>query len=139
MSRPWETVASTARPWEQGAGANRLISIYREAVTSTAGVQPVQEFNGAQAAPVATNVPCLIEVDRERGRPLGDVPGDIEARTTWRMFIRAGDALAAGLAAAAALRTRDMITDDAGRRFQVAQAFWHSLNGWQLRGELLEA
>jgi hypothetical protein len=137
--RPWEAVASTARPWEEGAGMNRVISIGREAGTTGPGVQPVQELNGSQRGNIATGVPCSIEIDRERGKPMGDVPGDIQSRTTWKIFIQPGDAVAATLNSTGAILTRDVLTDDIGVKYQVSQAWWHWLNGWQIRAEMLQA
>jgi hypothetical protein len=140
--RPWERVRSGARPWEEGGLANRTISIARENLNTGAGIQPVQEFNGAQRAlvnPIATKVPCSIEIARDRGRPLGEEPGDIQARSTWRVMIAPGDATAANLAAAGAIQTRDVLTDDAGLTYQVAQPEWHVLGGWRIAAELLQA
>lgn len=136
--RPWEAVGSSVRAWEHGGVVNRVISISRENVTSTAGVQPVQEFNGTQRSTIATGILCGIEINRERGIPLAEEPGDVQARTTWKILIEPGDAVSP-INAAGAIQTRDIVTDDVGLSYQVSQAWWDVMSGWQLRAELLQA
>jgi hypothetical protein len=116
----------------------RRIAIWREALTTTAGIQPVQEFNGTQRARVATGVPCTIQINRDRGRPTGQEPGDTQSRSTWRVVISASNALAHKLRGPSAILTRDVLTDDGGLNYQVSEAAWSPL-GWAIRAELLQA
>lgn len=116
----------------------RTVTITRETATTTAGLQPMQEFNGAQVTTIAASIPCGIAINRDRGKPLTEVPGDTQARSTWKITIGAANAHVAGVNAPNSILTRDELIDDAGLHYQVAQSEWTPL-GWNIRAELLMA
>lgn len=138
--RPWEMVASNARPWEEGGLGNRTVTINRPNPTAPAiGLQPVVEYTPSQFTLIASGIPCCIEMKRQSGSPLGQQPGDSWHRIAWSIFIDAGDAAVYQLEAAGLIRERDVLTDDAGFRYQVEAAYWHALYGWNLLCEKLQA
>jgi hypothetical protein len=116
----------------------RTVAISRPNTTTTAGVQPFQDGTPAQETSVATGLPASIQVDHDGGKPLANVALDARASGTWRIFIPQGAASIAGVGTPETIRDTDIITDDAGVRYQVVHPYWNSL-GWQLRCERLKA
>jgi hypothetical protein len=115
----------------------RTVALYRPTSSGTAtGVQPVQEFRLTDATEIAAAIPCSIQFKTEGGRPLTEQAGDVRTRAEWAVFIPLGPARAKGIGAPGQILGGDILVDDAGTRYQVAQPYWNSL-GWQLRAELL--
>lgn len=116
----------------------RTVAISRPNGTTTAGVQQFQDGTAAQETPIASGLPASIQIDRNAGKPLGEVPLDPAFRGAWRVFIPQPAAAMAGVGAPETIRDTDIVTDDAGVRYQVTHPYWNSL-GWQLRCERLRA
>jgi hypothetical protein len=117
----------------------RTITLYRPTTSGSAtGVQTVQEYTLAQMTRIAVGIACSIQYSVEGGRPLGDEPGDVRTRQEWAVYVPIFAASSAGLNAPGLILARDTLIDDAGAKYQIAQASWDVL-GWQIRAELLAA
>lgn len=108
----------------------RTISVYRSTYSTAPGAQSYSAPNQDQT--IATGLPASIQLKKERGKPITDLPGDASAKTFWTILIPAASA-GIGL-----IRSRDIIVDELGVRYQVSAPYWNSL-GYGLLVELLEA
>lgn len=81
---------------------------------------------------IATGLPASIQLNRERGRPKAGLPGDVAENTFWKVLIPAS------AAANGVIRSRDIITDDLGIRYQVEGSYFNSL-GYNILAERLES
>lgn len=108
----------------------RTVAITRPNGQAGVGVQPYGGETPTNETPVASGLPASIQLQKDRGKPAADLPADA-GKTTWRVFIPAASA-ALGL-----IKTRDIVTDDLGQRYQVVGPYWNSL-GHNLLVERLE-
>jgi hypothetical protein len=129
MARPWESVSP--RPWEAAQPIyDRTVSIRRlktEAGAGATGNIGLGGYSGAEQPTTSpagetilfTNVPASIQ-SKSLGQTLHPlVPGDVSQRPQWVIEIPSY----AGLVRYA-IRDRDIILDDEGYRYGVAQNRW---------------
>lgn len=111
----------------------RTVAVRRPPAALADGVQPgYGGLDPAAEAPVLSGLPASIQESATAGATGAQLPSDARSATTWRVFIPKR-----ACADPAAIRTRDVLVDDLGRRFQVVAAYFNSL-GWNCRVELLE-
>jgi hypothetical protein len=88
-------------------------------------------IDAAQMSEIVASAPASVQRKGTGARnPMG-LPGDATPYR-WAILIPASAGIAPGV-----IQDRDIVTDDLGRRFQVAADYTHSL-GWSLDGERLE-
>lgn len=80
---------------------------------------------------IASGISANIQLNKQHGNQVVNLPGD-GARTLWKILMPAYQA-PLGL-----IQSRDIVTDDAGVRYQVVAPYWNSL-GHNLLCERLEA
>ncbi|WP_186122368.1 hypothetical protein [Burkholderia gladioli] len=110
----------------------RTITISRQAVTTGGGLQPYAGANSVAEEVLFSGKPASIQLAKERGKPEIGLPADA-GKTLWKVLMP----LSAGVPAGAVLRG-DIVTDDAGQRYQVWAPYVNSL-GPDLLVERLEA
>lgn len=110
----------------------RTISIRRQPVQTGGGVQPYGGTDPTTEVVIFSGKPASIQLAKERGKTDADLPADA-SRTLWRVLMP----LSAGVLAGSVLRG-DIVTDDAGQRYQVWAPYVNSL-GPNLLVERLEA
>jgi hypothetical protein len=109
----------------------RVVGITRPTQAMSPGINGYGGQVPSTETAVASGLPASIQYVKQRGPEEARLPGDSH-KTEWRVFIPLA-AIARGL-----IETRDIVTDDAGQRYQVIAPYWDSL-GYQLTCELLEA
>jgi hypothetical protein len=110
----------------------RTVSISRQQLATTGGVQPYGGMDPTQEQAIYRNLSASIQLARERGKPEAGLPADAN-KTLWRVMMP----LSAGVTAGSVLRG-DIVTDDAGQRYMVWAPYVNSL-GPNLLVERLEA
>jgi len=105
----------------------RTISVYRNAASASAGLQPYSDAIAPTL--VASGIPATIDLKKESGVQPAGLPGDTARRTYWNINFPG----ALGL-----VLDRDIIVDDLGQRYQVTGAYWTML-GYQVLAERLES
>lgn len=109
----------------------RTITITRPNPTNTVGAAPYSGEVRSDETTIVMGLPASIQHRRKGSSTHGtELPSDAP-RTDWVIFIPKSQA-ARGLIA-----ERDIVTDDLGKRYQVAAAYWDSL-GYQLPVSLLQ-
>ncbi|WP_234775179.1 hypothetical protein [Paraburkholderia tropica] len=111
----------------------RTITITRQPVQTGGGVQPYGGSNPETEQILFSNLPASIQQTSTSAKPDANLPADAHSRSIWRVFMP----LSAGVAAGSVLRG-DIVTDDAGQRYQVWAPYVNSL-GPNLLVERLEA
>lgn len=109
----------------------RTIAIHRPAGQAGVGALGYGGQVVAQEAVIATDVAASIQLEREGQRNSTGLPGDGK-QASHSVFIRRA-ALALGT-----VRSRDIVIDDLGKRYQVLDPYWDSL-GHRLAVLVLEA
>lgn len=107
----------------------RLISITRPATNTAIGATGYQGLDPANETLIDSGIPASIQEQKDGRRPSEGLPGDTYARTVWYVYTfryRFG-----------IIKTRDIVTDDLGNRFQVTGDYDDSL-GTRLECERLE-
>lgn len=94
------------------------------------GLRPYSGEVRTDESIIATNLPASIQQRRKSASAHGELPSDAP-KSDWAIFIPKRSA-ALGL-----ITERDIVTDDLGKRYQVAAAYWDSL-GYQLLVMLLQ-
>lgn len=111
----------------------RTISIGRQLLSTTVGVQPYGGMDPTQEQVIYRGLPASIQQTSTGARPDANLPADARSRSIWRVLMP----LSAGVTAGSVLRG-DIVTDDAGQRYQVWAPYVNSL-GANLLVERLEA
>lgn len=109
----------------------RVISITRPQVDSAVGKI---EYGGQlpiREVPIRSSVTAAIQAKSQSSKPNASLPGDASKRTLWNILIPP-NALPLGT-----IRTRDVIADEIGTRYQIISPAWTSL-GYNLICEKLE-
>ncbi len=111
--------------------------LYPRTISITRPTQPIGEGAvgyGAEEVStetqIASGIQASIQLNKQRGKQDAGLPGDSE-KTLWKILIPP-QAVANGV-----IESRDIVTDDAGLRYQVSGPYWNSL-GYNLLCELLE-
>src|SRR5690348_10147072 len=91
----------------------RTVTISRPATLSDSEVGSInyQDLDASTETTIATNVAASIQQARMESKPSANLPGDIASGTSWNIFM---PSLAKDV-----LQDNDIITDDAGIRYQV--------------------
>lgn len=108
----------------------RTIAITRPVAQTGVGAVGYGGLQAASETQVAAGLPASIQFEKDRGKPMADIPGDA-GKTLWHVLMPLS-AAALGL-----IKTRDIVTDDLGQRYQVITPYWNSL-GHNLLVERLE-
>lgn len=111
----------------------RTIAISRPPATLSNGTQP--GYNGVSAAsetPIVSGLPASIQESATSGATSAGLPSDARTSVYWRILIPKR-----ACSVPDAIKNKDSVTDDLGRRFQVIAAYYNSL-GFNLRVEQLE-
>ncbi|ACR29148.1 Hypothetical protein bglu_1g20420 [Burkholderia glumae BGR1] len=111
----------------------RTISISRQAVSTAGGLKPYSGADPVAEQVLFSGLPASIQQTSTSAKPDANLPADARSRSIWRVFMP----LSAGVPAGAVLRG-DIVTDDAGQRYQVWAPYVNSL-GPNLLVERLEA
>ena len=98
----------------------RTISVSRAAVAVEFGASPYSGESQAEESFVIQGVPASIQLKRPSGKQETGLPAGA-AKTTWRVFIPLG-AMDFTI-----VKTRDIVTDDLGNRFQVLANYANSM------------
>lgn len=109
----------------------RTISITRPGTQPGFGAQGYGGELPSTETRVATGLPASIQLAKERGKPDAGLPADA-GRTLWKVLMPLSAALAPG-----SVVRGDIVTDDAGQRYQVWAPYVNSL-GPNLLVERLE-
>jgi hypothetical protein len=110
----------------------RVVSIVRQPVATGGGVQPYGGMQPSEEVTLYTGLPASIQLAKERGKPEANLPADA-GKTLWKVLMP----LSAGVTVGSVLRG-DIVTDDAGQRYQVWAPYINSL-GPNFLVERLEA
>lgn len=113
--------------------------LYPRTIGITRPTQPVgfgnvgyaAELPSTEEAVTYAGIPASIQFDKSKGMQDAKLPGD-SGKTLWKIMIPSRS-LAVG-----SVVTRDVVTDDAGVRYQVVAPYWNSL-GYNLLCELMES
>ncbi|HJP68279.1 MAG TPA: hypothetical protein VJ846_05200 [Sphingomicrobium sp.] len=110
-----------------GLRCTQTLSFSRPAIDQAAGLQPYPrpEIDTAYA----TGIPGVLNVKKETGRPVADLPGDNALRTFYSAFFYLPDGV---------VQERDQATDENGNNYQVISAQF-GLFGYEALFELVEA
>jgi hypothetical protein len=73
------------------------------------GLSPMDESS------IASGIPANIQIDKGSRTPVAKLPGDATYESIWKIIFKGPNGLT---------QTRDIITDELGRRFQVVSADW---------------
>lgn len=111
----------------------RTIAITRPVPIAAAGDVGYSGASADSETPIASGIPCSIQFKKPSGGLAAHLPADVVAKSMWVVFIPLGAAISLG-----AVNDRDLVTDDLGKRYQVAADYWNSL-GYALVCERLEA
>lgn len=109
----------------------RVVIITRSAVATEFGKGEYSGESSAKEQIVAENIPASIQLRNPSGKPETGLPGDTSRKSNWRVLIPL-NALGHGV-----VKTRDIITDDLGERYQVSANYYNSL-GANFLAEKLE-
>lgn len=119
---------------------DRTVSITRPNPTAAAGdagylgpeaVNETVVLGGASGTTPLTTIAASIQYDRSGNHPLAGLPADTESRSTWRIFLDPASGVRPEQ-----IQRNDIVTDDAGLRYQVDAPFYSPL-GLQIRAEFL--
>jgi hypothetical protein len=121
----------------------RTIAVHRaKTVAGTTDAVGLTGYSGAESTTdpanpqgevvLATGIPASIQIGQAGRKKDSALPQDIVFAPTWKIFVPLS-ALAKGV-----VRDRDIVVDDEGYRYEVAQAYWNIL-GYQLISIRLEA
>jgi hypothetical protein len=110
----------------------RTISISRQPTQTGGGIQPYSGMNPTIEEVIFSDLPASIQLAKERGKPESGLPADA-GKTLWKVMMP----LSAGVPAGSVLRG-DIVTDEAGQRYQVWAPYVNSL-GPNFLVERLEA
>lgn len=110
----------------------RLINITRPAQPVKAGANGYSGLLVTSETTILSNIPANIQIDRTGHHSAAGLPSDAIGEPTYKVFIGSGNGIAAGQ-----IRGRDIITDDAGWRYQVVAVEWQPL-AIQIRAQILE-
>ena len=97
----------------------RKASVNRPAEDTGIGVRPYGGLRSVGEATIETNLQCHIQIDREGKTPSAGLPGDAAGQPTWRIIF---PNMPIGT-----VKSRDIIVDDQGVRYQVYAAAWNPL------------
>lgn len=111
----------------------RTITVSRPIPPAGVGVVGYSGTNPTNETVVVAGVPASIQVKRPSSRTANDLPASAPSPILWNVLIPLSANIAVGT-----LKDRDIVTDDAGDRYQVEAAYWNSL-GWSLLSIRLEA
>lgn len=109
----------------------RTVAITRPNGQGGVGAQPYGGLKRTAETPIASNVPANIELQKARAGQEAKLPGDVQQITV--VVIIPVSALARGV-----VQARDVVTDDAGVRYQVIYPDQSSL-GYKLLCERAES
>jgi hypothetical protein len=104
------------------------ISISRPNQNTSIGTQPYSGVARTAETLIASRIAANVYVDRQGQVPVAKLPADAAGQSTWKIVFKGAKGLA---------RSRDIITDELGRRFQVIAADWGSL-ATTCRAQILE-
>lgn len=110
----------------------RVVAIRRPKADAGVGDQGYSAERGVDDEDeVLSGLPASIQIDRQGQANALHLPADAKFQPIWKVFIplRA--------AARGAIKSTDIVVDDAGSRYQVFAPYWNSL-GYQLRCIILE-
>jgi hypothetical protein len=128
---PW--IGVPAPPWATTQALfDRTVAIHRPIKPTAVGAITYGGLLETQETVLFSGIPASIQTNRQRDRPIGNLPGDVLIRAIWNVY------LPLGYANAGQIVERDVVVDDLGRRLQIFAAWAHIL-GWTLNAELLEA
>jgi hypothetical protein len=110
-----------------GLRCTQILSFSRPAINESPGLQPYPrpEIDAAYAA----GIPSVLNVKKETGRPIADLPGDNALRTFYSAFFYLPDGT---------VQERDQASDENGNNYQVISA-QYGLFGYEALLELVEA
>lgn len=110
-----------------GLRCTQTLSFSRPAINESPGLQPYPrpEIDTAYA----TGIPGVLNVKKETGRPVTDLPGDNALRTFYSAFFYLPDGT---------IQERDQATDENGNNYQIISAQF-GLFGYEALFELVEA
>ncbi|MCE9565842.1 MAG: hypothetical protein K8U57_27775 [Planctomycetes bacterium] len=94
------------------------ISISRQNSSAAVGSQPYGGVTRANETVIASGIAANVYVDRQGTSPVAKLPADAAGQSTWKIVFRGPKGLA---------QSRDIITDELGRRFQVTAPDWGPL------------
>lgn len=110
----------------------RAVTIWRLPARTGVGAQPYAGHIRAQEIQQHDQAfPAGIQMRRGGSRPDPDLPDDAAQKTFWRITIPRQ------FIAQGAIRTRDIVIDDLGERYQCAGVAW-SMLGYELHAERLD-
>lgn len=108
----------------------RLIRIDRPHAEGVYGAVGYRGQTETDEGCIARDLPASVQLRRSSGKPDAHLPGDAKL-SNWRIL------LPLGVIDASKVHTRDIVTDDAGERYQIDAAYMTSL-GLQIAAERLE-
>lgn len=111
----------------------RTISISRQPVQTGGGVQPYGGMNPADEQVIFSDLSASIQQTSTSARPDPSLPADARSRSIWRVLMPRSSGVTAG-----SVLRGDIVTDEAGQRYQVWAPYVNSL-GPNLLVERLEA
>ena len=97
----------------------RTADVRRPAADAGVGARPYGGLRTSGETPVATALACHIQLDRQGKNPSAGLPADAVGQPTWRIVF---PTMPRGT-----VKSRDVIVDDAGTRYQVYAAAWNPL------------
>ena len=92
-----------------------------------AGSQPYSALSAASETTIAVGLSARIELWRIGAKPVEHLPADAPMQPLWKVIISWNNPPALGT-----FQLRDVVTDDAGMRYQCVSAEWESGLGWRL-------
>ncbi len=107
----------------------QTLTFARQPQAAQVGVQAYAAMNAPQPQVYALQIPGVLNIKKETGRPIAGLPGDAGLRA----FMNAAFWLPDGL-----VQVRDIVTDENGQRYQVVTVST-GLLGTQALLEVLEA
>ncbi|WP_435018488.1 hypothetical protein TA3x_000462 [Tundrisphaera sp. TA3] len=96
----------------------RTITIRRQQDDDSPGEQVYSGLLESKEDVIASNIPARIQSDRQGGTPEAKLPADAAGQSIWKIIFKADRGL---------VRTRDIIVDDLGQRYQVISPYWGPL------------
>lgn len=110
----------------------RVVAITRPASDAAVGRQPYAGVTQANETPIVAGLAANIAVASGGARNQSGLPASAP-RTSWYIFIPVMTGITLGT-----INVDDIVTDDAGERYQVVANFWTPL-GYRLTADKLEA
>lgn len=110
----------------------RMVSITRMTATKALGAVGYNGSTPDTEQPIAAGLPAAIQLRGESRKPQANLPADAGAGTMWKILIPRASAQGVKI------QNRDIVTDDAGIRYQVIGPYRTALLGLDLLAERLE-